>query len=44
MKYDDTNLGDECIVMGYPVRLPHMSMAKGIISTERFLSRKKFSI
>ena len=33
-KFDNVRLGSECIVMGYPVRLPHMSISKGIISAK----------
>ena len=43
MKYDDANLGDECMVMGFPVRLPHLSMAKGIVSAKGSFLVKDFS-
>jgi S1-C subfamily serine protease len=33
-KYDEVHVGEDCLIVGYPLCLPHQSVSKGIISAK----------
>jgi len=41
VQFDDVVLGEDCYILGYPVRLPHQSLSKGIVSAKgKFLVKE----
>jgi len=34
VNFDDVILGEDCFVFGYPLRLPHLSISKGVVSAK----------